>query len=109
PPPTPLLIDCGTSDDVIAVYIGDDTTDEDAFKVLRTRKDGNGVAIRVSNTYKGKGSTHSSATTLTLSSSTSTSSSAVTTSAVPVVMTLAEFTLRSIEQVEDFLSRLCTI
>lgn len=33
------------SDDVLPVYIGDDRTDEDAFKVLRQRRQGFGILV----------------------------------------------------------------
>jgi trehalose 6-phosphate phosphatase len=33
------------SDDVVPVYIGDDRTDEDAFKVLRERGQGFGILV----------------------------------------------------------------
>ncbi|KAK4740864.1 hypothetical protein SAY87_024452 [Trapa incisa] len=40
------------SDDVLPVYIGDDRTDEDAFKVLRDRDRGQGIGIIVSKVPK---------------------------------------------------------
>ncbi|KAK9698719.1 hypothetical protein RND81_08G126200 [Saponaria officinalis] len=38
-------LDLSNRDDVLPIYIGDDRTDEDAFKVLRERKQGYGILV----------------------------------------------------------------
>ncbi|XP_015888685.1 trehalose-phosphate phosphatase B-like [Ziziphus jujuba] len=42
----------GNSNDVLPIYIGDDKTDEDAFKVIQSRGEDQGLAIVVSSTPK---------------------------------------------------------
>jgi trehalose-phosphatase len=99
-----------SNDEVVAVYIGDDTTDEDAFRVLRHRQSG-GLAIRVQHTYRPtpKPAAATAASTTTTASAAAAAAAAPPPAPIPQVLTLAEYTLKSVDQVQEFLARLCSL